>query len=92
MCLYIEKNPNIIYKEQTFQMFKHDVDYSYEIRDVSVIHPIIIVVEMSEKYSDNMLNELIIKCKLDIFSESYHCKIVKIFPSKKNENVYQAAI
>lgn len=65
---------------------------SYKIREFAGVEPRLRVVGLSEEYSGDVLLALVLKCNPETFCGSYTCKIVKIFPTKKSPNIYQAVI
>lgn len=64
---------------------------NYEIKDVKTINPKLRIVGMIEGYSDDKLLEFV-KTQNDVFGEASMCNVLKIWPTKKNRNIYQALL
>lgn len=64
----------------------------YDIKEVKGISPRLRIVGFSEKYDEETLHNLILKCNQDIFSDDSECKIVKIFATRKNNSIFQAIV
>ena len=68
---------------------------SYVIKEVKGILPRVKIVGITEKYSDDQLQDLIeyvIKVNSDIFDPNAVCKLLKFFPTKKKANIFQAVL
>nr|CAH7753147.1 unnamed protein product [Callosobruchus chinensis]CAH7767673.1 unnamed protein product [Callosobruchus chinensis] len=73
-------------------MVQEKLSDNYEVREVSGVNPRIRVVGMNCKYTEETLKNLISSGNPDLFSNSCDFKIIKHFPTKKNENIFQAIV
>lgn len=65
---------------------------NYDIREVRGLHPRVRIVGLSEKFNVDALENLIRKQNIEMFSVDSECKIMKIWATKNNKNVYQATL
>lgn len=65
---------------------------SYVVRELRGICPRVKIVGMSEDYSADSFIRLLKKCNPELFSVNTECKVVKMFPTKKNENIFQCIL
>lgn len=82
------KNENEKFKK----MVEENLSDSYVIREVHGVHPRVRIVGITEKYQENELLECIIKCNSDLILENSVCKLIKLCPTKKNKDIYQAVL
>lgn len=64
----------------------------YEISDVKNLNPRIRLVGISEKLEESELVEFVRYQNKSVFSENSECKVIKLWPTKKNSNVFQAIL
>ncbi|CAH1114667.1 unnamed protein product [Psylliodes chrysocephalus] len=64
----------------------------YSVKEVGGVLKKIRIVGMTANLTSTELYEYIISCNSNVFSEESVCRIVKVFPTKKNNNIYQAII
>nr|CAI5822850.1 unnamed protein product [Callosobruchus analis] len=82
-------------KEDTLKlkkMIQEKMAGSYEVRDVTGVYPRIRVVGMSEKYSNEDLQKSILSGNSHMFTATSECKVIKVYPTKKNADVFQATV
>lgn len=65
---------------------------SYVVKELHGVSPRVRVVGMTDQLSEDALLTLMMKCNRGLFSESSEVKIVKIFPTKKNADIYQCIL
>lgn len=68
---------------------------NYVIREVKGILPKVKIVGISQKYNNEELSDLVehvIKMNSSIFNLNSICKVLKFFPTKKNNNIFQAVL
>ena len=53
--------------------------------------PRVRIVGMSEKYSEDQLADYLKKCNADLLSDA-ECKLIKLFPLRKNINIFQCIL
>lgn len=66
---------------------------SYVIKEVKGIHPRVKIVGLTHRYSSEELQDLfehVVKVNSDIFNPNSVCNVVKIWPTKKKPNIFQA--
>lgn len=78
--------------EKLKEVIQQNLANTYEVREVSGISPRIRLVGMSEQYTEDDLHNLVLRCNSGMFYEDSECKIIKMMPTKKNEEVFQAII
>lgn len=76
--------------EKIMKLVQETMSDSYAVKEVAGINPRLCIVGLSEKYTEEMLQYQIRNCNPEIFSKYSDCKIVKIFPTKKNAAIFQA--
>lgn len=64
----------------------------YNVREVGGFLQRIRIVGMTENYTSEDLRNYLFALNVNIFSEDSECKIVKIFPTRKNASIFQAII
>ena len=64
----------------------------YEIRDARNLYPRIRIVGISEKLEESELVEFLKRQNKSIFNENSECKVIKLWPTKKNSSVFQAIL
>lgn len=64
----------------------------YEIKEFQGLNPRVRVVGITDKYEEDELLEYIKKLNADLFALNTVCKLVKLIPTKKNKNVFQAIL
>lgn len=64
----------------------------YEIRDAKNLNPRIRLVGISEKLEESELVEFVKYQNKSLFSENSECKLIKLWPTRKNSNVFQAIL
>ncbi|KAK9879967.1 hypothetical protein WA026_016661 [Henosepilachna vigintioctopunctata] len=74
------------------QIIEGELADTYEIKEVSGIHPRLRVVGMAENLSENNLRSNILSTNSKIFQNGSEFKVVKIFPTKKNPNIWQSIV
>nr|CAI5867064.1 unnamed protein product [Callosobruchus analis] len=73
-------------------MVQEKLSDNYEVREVTGVYPRIKLVGMNCKYSEETLKNLILRGNPSLFSDSGDFKIIKHFPTKKNDKIFQAII
>nr|CAI5848084.1 unnamed protein product [Callosobruchus analis] len=71
---------------------KQKLGNSYDIKEVTGINPRIRLVGMSKAYSEEQINSYLLKSNPEVFCGDVECRVLKTYPTKKNNNVYQAEI
>lgn len=74
------------------KMVEEKLSHSYQVRETHGISPRVRIVGLSEKYPEDQLADYIKKCNSGLFSTNSECKLIKVFPTKKNKNVLQAVL
>lgn len=74
------------------QMAQEKLSSDYEIRELKGLHPRIRIVGLSEKMDPDTICKFIVKQNNDLFSAVSDCKIIKVWPTKKNPEIYQAIL
>lgn len=64
----------------------------YEIKEVTGINPRVRIVGLSARYENEELRDHIMKCNSDLLLPGAECKIIKVFPTRKNDSIFQAVI
>lgn len=64
----------------------------YNVKEIGGILQRIRIVGLSASYSSDDLYNYLFACNTNLFHEESQCKILKIFPTKKNPNIFQAII
>lgn len=75
------------FKELASKQLSHD----YDIREARNLNARFKVVGMTEKYSEDQLLHFI-KNQNDVLNECVDCKVIKIWATKKNHDIYQAIL
>lgn len=65
---------------------------SYSVKEVSGVFPRIRMVGLSEEYPPETLPGLLKRCNTEIFSANTECKVVKIFPTRRDVSVFQCVL
>lgn len=65
---------------------------SYDIKEVSGVRPRLRIVGMTQHYTEDTLLSLLPRYNPNIFPEDSLLRILKVMPTKKNENIFQAII
>lgn len=65
---------------------------TYSVREVTGVQPRLRVVGMTESYSEGELGDIILKSNSGIFLDDSECKVLKIFPTKKNPGIWQTVV
>lgn len=73
------------------QMAEEKLSSEYKIREVKNNNPKLKLVGMIEEYTEDQLLKFI-KTQNKVLSENSECRIVKIWPTKKNVHLYQAIV
>lgn len=63
---------------------------AYEVKELHGVNPRIRIVGITEKFSEDEITNYIIKMNSDLINPD--CNLIKLFPTKKNVNVYQAVL
>ncbi|CAG9818858.1 unnamed protein product [Phaedon cochleariae] len=71
---------------------KEKMSAEYKVKEVGGVLQEIRLVGMTQKFSADDLKTYLIKCNSNVFSHQSNCNILKIFPTKKNDNIFQAII
>nr|CAI5855926.1 unnamed protein product [Callosobruchus analis] len=71
---------------------KQKLGNSYDIKEVTGINPRIRLVGMRKAYSEEQINSYLLKSSPEVFCGDVECRVLKTYPTKKNNNVYQAEI
>lgn len=71
---------------------KNKLDQNYDIKDVKNLNPRVRIVGMSEKLEENDVIEYIKFQNKQLTSENFECKVLKLWPTKKNVKIYQAIL
>ncbi|CAH0552453.1 unnamed protein product [Brassicogethes aeneus] len=74
------------------EMANGKLSEKYDISDVKKLSPRIRLVGMSEKLSEDVLLSYLTNQNKFIFNEISECKVIKIWPTKNNKNIYQAVL
>lgn len=64
---------------------------NYEVKELKNVNPRLKIVGMSEKYSEEQLL-LFLKSQNNVMCENSVCKVLKVWPTKKCSDVYQAIV
>jgi hypothetical protein len=62
----------------------------YNVHEVGGVPQKIRIVGMTRKFTPEDLRDYLFACNVTILSKISECKILKIFPTKKNQNIFQA--
>lgn len=65
---------------------------NYEIKDVKNLSPRIRIVGMSEKFEEHELVDYIKHQNKSLCSNSFECKLLKFWSTKRNKDIYQAVL
>ncbi|KAJ8956142.1 hypothetical protein NQ317_014055 [Molorchus minor] len=71
---------------------KNKLNQNYEIKDVKNLNYRIRIVGMSDKLEESELLEYLKFQNKHLINEKFDCKVLKLWPTKKNVNVYQAIL
>lgn len=74
------------------EMVQQKMDNFYEVKNVAGFRPRLRVVGMTENFSSDDVSNYLLKCNPGIFVNDSGFKILKIFPTKKNESIWQMVI
>lgn len=64
----------------------------YEVTEVRGINPRIRVVGMTEKFTEEELINYIKKMNSQLINNTSDCKLIKFYPTKRNNNIFQAIL
>lgn len=78
--------------EKLRKMVQEKMSDSYVVRELNGISPRIRIVGMTEKYREDVLINYFLKCNSDLMSHTTNCKLIKLYPTKKNKDIYQAIL
>nr|CAI5848398.1 unnamed protein product [Callosobruchus analis] len=67
---------------------KQKLGNSYDIKEVTGINPWIRLVGMSKAYSEEQINSYLLRSNPVVFCGDVECRVLKTYPTKKNNNVY----
>lgn len=65
---------------------------NYDVHEVKGIHPRVRIVGLSEKLSDDAILKLVVKQNRELFSDNTECKIIKCWPTKHNNDLFQVTL
>lgn len=77
--------------EEFKKMVQENLSDSYEIRKVNGTRPRVRIVGFTVNYTEDDLLECIVNCNTSILKNS-DCKVIKVFPTKKNKDIFQAVL
>lgn len=74
------------------KMVEENLSESYVVREVNGINPRVRIVGITEKYSEENLLDCVFKCNTGLFSDKSLCNLIKLWPTKKNKDIFQAVL
>lgn len=74
------------------EIVEKELSSKYEVHQLKNILPQVRIVGLSACYNNETLKNLLVKQNADIFSDSSNLNIVRTWPTKKNNTVFQALV
>ena len=74
------------------QIAQEKLSNQYDVRKLKGLHPRLRIVGLTDKLDQDTICNLVVKQNRELFSENSDCKIIKIWPTKNNKNVFQAIL
>lgn len=78
--------------KKLLNLAKEHLPESYNIRVVTGIDLRVRIVGITTKLEDSELVNCILHMNRDLFQTNYTCKLLKFYPTKKNEKIFQAVL